>query len=242
MSPIPPTHHMPVLQIRKKPIRSFAVRIGRLTAGQERALQLGWSSVGLDLDGGVSAFGSAFDRQAPKILEIGYGMGHSLLEMAEAEQDKDFVGIEVHSPGVGSLIQGAFDTDTSEIKLTNIKTYMADAVDVLNEAIPPDSLARIQVYFPDPWHKNKHRKRRLIQPELVKLLSSRLEIGGLLHLATDWEPYAKHMLEVLSAESSLENTVADFVERPDWRPLTKFEKRGEGLGHKVQDLVFKRQS
>jgi tRNA (guanine-N7-)-methyltransferase len=233
---------LPNLQIRQKSIRSFAVRTGRLTAGQEKSLKLGWPNVGLDLEGGRAEFESAFERVAPRVLEIGYGMGHSLLEMAEAEPDKDFVGVEVHSPGVGSLIQGAFDFEKGAPRLNNIKTYMADAVDVLNEAIPPNSLARIQIYFPDPWHKKKHHKRRLVQPALVKLLSSRLEIGGLLHLATDWEPYAEHMLEVLSAESSLKNSNRDAGSRPEWRPGTKFEKRGEGLGHKVQDFVFVRQS
>jgi tRNA (guanine-N7-)-methyltransferase len=233
---------LPSLQIRQKSIRSFAVRAGRLTAGQERALQLGWPHIGLDLEEGVSAFSSAFDREAPRVLEIGYGMGHSLLQMAEAEPDKDFIGIEVHSPGVGSLIQGAYNSELDLPRLTNLKTYMADAVDVLKEAIPVASLSRIQIYFPDPWHKKRHHKRRLIQPALVKLLSSRLQAGGVLHLATDWEPYAQYMLDVLSAEPSLNNAVDGFASRPDWRPITKFEKRGEGLGHKVQDLVFERQS
>jgi len=233
---------LPPLQIRPKSIRSFAVRTGRLTAGQEKALIQGWSDVGLDLEGGVEEFKSAFSRSAPRVLEIGYGMGQSLIKMAEAEPDKDFVGIEVHSPGVGSLIQGAFDIEAEKIRLANLKTYMADAVDVLEEAIPVDSLSRVQVYFPDPWHKKKHHKRRLIQPELVKLISSRLVVGGVLHLATDWEPYAEHMLEVLSAEQSLKNSYREFAERPEWRPETKFEKRGEGLGHRVNDLVFIRQS
>ncbi len=233
---------LPRLQIRQKSIRSFAVRAGRLTAGQEKSLQLGWADIGLDLDAGQEAFVAAFTRDAPRVLEIGYGMGHSLLEMAAAEPDKDFVGIEVHSPGVGSLIQGAYDTEKGEPRLTNLKTYMADAVDVLQEAVPPNSLYRVQIYFPDPWHKKKHHKRRLIQPELVKLLSSRLQPGGVLHLATDWEPYAEHMLEVLSEEASLKNTVENYAPRPAWRPNTKFEKRGQGLGHKVQDLIFIRQS
>ena len=233
---------LPPLQIRPKSIRSFAVRAGRLTAGQEKALRLGWSEVGLDLEDGVEGFESAFSRNAPRVLEIGYGMGQSLIKMAKAELDKDFIGIEVHSPGVGSLIQGAFDTEAEEVRLTNLKTYMADAVDVLNEAVPVDSLSRIQIYFPDPWHKKKHHKRRLIQSNLVALLSSRLKEGGVLHLATDWEPYAEHMLEVLSAENSLRNAHKNFAERPEWRPETKFEKRGEGLGHRVNDLVFIRQS
>lgn len=233
---------LPPLQIRPKSIRSFAVRTGRLTAGQEKALRLGWSEIGLDLEGGVAEFESAFSRSAPRVLEIGYGMGQSLIKMAEAEPDKDFVGIEVHSPGVGSLIQGAFDTEAEKVRLANLKTYMADAVDVLQEAIPSGSLSRVQIYFPDPWHKKKHHKRRLIQPSLVRLLATKLAGGGVLHLATDWEPYAEHMLEVLSAEPSLKNVHQEYAERPEWRPETKFEKRGEGLGHRVNDLVFMRQS
>ncbi len=229
-------------QIRQKPIRSFAIRAGRLTAGQKSALDHGWASIGLDLDAGQGAFESAFEGGAPRILEIGYGMGQSLLTMAKAEPESNFVGIEVHSPGVGSLIHGAFDLDTGAARLTNLKTYMADAVDVLREAVPENSLSRVQVYFPDPWHKTKHRKRRLIQPELVRLISSRLKIEGVLHLATDWKPYAKHMLKVLSQEPSLVNSVDGYAVRPDWRPTTKFERRGEGLGHQVHDLVFVRQS
>jgi tRNA (guanine-N7-)-methyltransferase len=229
-------------QIRQKPIRSYAIRAGRLTLGQKNALDQGWATIGLDLDAGQQAFVSAFEGDAPRILEIGYGMGKSLLEMAKTEPEANFVGIEVHSPGVGSLIHGAFDLEASRARLTNLKTYMADAVDVLREAVPENSLSRVQVYFPDPWHKTKHHKRRLIQPDLVKLISSRLKIGGVLHLATDWEPYAKHMLEVLSSESSLLNSVDGYATRPEWRPVTKFERRGEGLGHQVHDLVFTRQS
>lgn len=229
-------------QIRQKPIRSFAIRAGRLTAGQKNALDQGWTAIGLDLDAGQQAFISAFEGDAPCILEIGYGMGQSLLKMAEAEPEANFVGIEVHSPGVGSLIHGAFDIEAGTAKLTNLKTYMADAVDVLREAVPENSLSRVQVYFPDPWHKKKHHKRRLIQPELVKLISSRLKTGGVLHLATDWEPYAEYMLEVLSEEPSLVNSVDGYAVRPEWRPVTKFERRGEGLGHQVHDLVFTRQS
>lgn len=172
-------------QIRQKPIRSFAIRAGRLTAGQKNALDQGWAAIGLDLNAGQQAFVSAFEGDAPCILEIGYGMGQSLLKMAAAEPEANFVGIEVHSPGVGSLIHGAFDIEAGTARLTNLKTYMADAVDVLREAVPESCLSRVQVYFPDPWHKKKHHKRRLIQPELVKLISSRLEIGGVLHLATD---------------------------------------------------------
>ena len=229
-------------QIRQKPIRSFAIRAGRLTSGQKLALDLGWADIGLDLDGGQDAFVKAFDRDAPRILEIGYGMGQSLLQMANEQPESDFVGIEVHSPGVGSLIHGAYDLDAEIPRINNLKTYMADAVDVLRESVPENYLSRIQLYFPDPWHKKKHHKRRIVQPDLVALMVSRLKLGGVLHLATDWEPYAEHMLEVLKAEPRLINRVDGYADRPDWRPITKFERRGEGLGHSVNDLVFTRES
>ena len=229
-------------QIRQKPIRSFAIRAGRLTSGQQKAIDQGWQYIGLDLEAGQKGFLGAFANDAPRILEIGYGMGHSLLQMAEDTPQANFVGVEVHSPGVGSLISGAFDTQTNQPRLPNLKTYMADAVDVLREAVPADYLSRIQVYFPDPWHKKKHHKRRIIQPELVKFMSSRLAINGVLHLATDWAPYAEHMLEVLQDEPCLENAFQDYAQRPEWRPKTKFERRGEGLGHEVYDLVFVRKS
>lgn len=235
---------LPSPQIRQKPVRSFVIRAGRTTEGQRKALQHGWQDLGLDLEAGQAGFCEAFEREAPRVLEIGYGMGQSLLEMAAAEPDKDFIGIEVHPPGVGSLLMGAYDLVMSHKRLTNLKTYMADATDVMRECVPIGSVSRIQLYFPDPWPKKKHHKRRIVQPELISLMAERLQPGGLLHMATDWEPYAEWMLEILSAEPLLENQVAEggFVPRPAWRPLTKFERRGDRLGHPVHDLIFLRKS
>ena len=235
---------LPTPQIRKKSIRSFVIRAGRLTDGQRKSMEYGWPQIGLDLEEGVEGFERAFERQAPRVLEIGYGMGQSLLAMAEAEPEKDFVGIEVHPPGVGSLLLGAYDLVMSQVRIPNLKTYMADATDVLRECIRDARLSRIQIYFPDPWPKKKHHKRRLVQPDLLGLLVDKLEIGGVLHMATDWQPYAEHMLEVLHGEPRLENTVpvGDYAPRPDWRPSTRFEVRGEKLGHAVFDLVFTRKS
>lgn len=241
--------NLPRLESRRKSIRSYVVRAGRMTEGQRKAFERFWPEFGLSLDAGQVDYDVVFGRHAPRVLEIGFGMGDSLLQMAAEEPDKDFIGIEVHPPGVGALVNNA-----GKAGLTNLRIYLADAVDVLNECIPADSLSRIQVYFPDPWHKKKHHKRRIIQPPLVELLASRLKEGGLLHLATDWQAYAEHMSEVLEAEPLLENC-ADagalgaesvlvprplFVPRPAFRPITKFERRGERLGHGVWDLLYHR--
>ena len=235
---------VPIPQIRRKSIRSFVIRAGRVTEAQKKALELGWGAMGLDLEAGRAGFQSAFADDKPRVLEIGYGMGQSLLQMAAAEPETNFIGIEVHPPGVGSLILGSYDLVMGEVRLPNLKTYLADAMDVLQECVPEQSLARIQIYFPDPWHKKKHHKRRLVQTPLVALMASRLAPGGLLHLATDWVPYAEQMHEVLSAEPLLLNTstYGDYVPRPDWRPQTRFESRGERLGHEVRDLVYRRSS
>jgi tRNA (guanine-N7-)-methyltransferase len=178
---------------------------------------------------------AAFGRRAPHVVEIGFGMGETTATIAAAHPDTDYLGIEVHTPGVGNLLK-LLDAG----KLTNVRVIRHDAVEVLREMIPPDSLAGAHVFFPDPWPKKRHHKRRLIQPPLVALLASRLAPGGYLHLATDWEEYAQQMLEVLRAEPMLENTATDFAPRPASRPLTKFEARGLGLGHGVWDLVFRR--
>lgn len=230
---------MPRPEYREKPIRSFVIRQGRMTKSQKHALDTYWDEYGLSLDAGRVDAASLFGRKAPLILEIGYGMGKSLAQMADDAPDCDFVGTEVHPPGVGSLLQ-----IVSERSLTNLKTYMADATDLLTECISEDSLQRIQVYFPDPWPKKKHHKRRLIQPPLVEVMLSRLVPGGLLHFATDWRPYAEHMHEVLETFGDLENQSqsGDYVTRPEWRPLTKFEVRGEKLGHQVFDLLYRKKS
>lgn len=171
------------------------------------------------------------------MLEIGFGMGDSLLQMAQTETDKNFLGIEVHPPGVGRLINNA-----GKAAVENLRVYMADAVDVLDDCIPDNSVDRFQLYFPDPWHKKKHHKRRIVQPAFVERIRQKLKIGGVFHLATDWENYADHMMEVMSAAPGYENQAGEhhFAERPQWRPITKFEKRGERLGHGVWDLLFVR--
>ena len=223
-------------QFKNKSIRSFVIRAGRMTEGQRKAFGDHWAHYGLSLYDGVADFAEVFQRRAPLVLEIGFGMGDSLLEMALLEPDKDFIGIEVHPPGVGRLINGA-----AEQSVENLRVYMADAMDVIEDCIADDSLARIQIYFPDPWHKKKHHKRRIIQPEFVARLRKKLIPGGVLHLATDWQNYAEHMLEVMMAAEGFANTApVDFVPRLEYRPLTKFERRGARLGHGVWDLIFSR--
>ncbi|MEP6876510.1 MAG: tRNA (guanosine(46)-N7)-methyltransferase TrmB, partial [Burkholderiales bacterium] len=177
----------------------------------------------------------AFGRSAPRVLEIGFGMGDATASIAQALPGTDFIGVEVHTPGVGALLKRI-----GELGLTNLRLLQHDAVEVLEHMIAPDSLAGVHVFFPDPWHKKKHNKRRLIQPDVVRQLVSRIAPGGYLHCATDWQPYAEQMLEVLTSERLLHNTAADYAPRPDYRPLTKFENRGLKLGHGVWDLVFNR--
>ena len=216
-------------------IRSYVLRTGRMTTGQERAFDANWSRWGLDHKDGSLDFEAAFGRAGPRVLEIGFGMGQSLVEMAVAAPEKNFVGIEVHKPGVGRLLHSMVDAGVD-----NIRVYCHDAVEVLDDCIADDSLDTVQIFFPDPWHKKRHHKRRLIQPEFVAHLVRKLKPGGILHLATDWENYAQQMMEVLTGESALVNiaTSGEFASRPEHRPLTKFEARGERLGHGVWDLLF----
>ena len=216
-------------------IRSYVLRAGRVGSGQARALaEIGpqymrpYQPAVLDLDG-------VFVRAAPRILEIGFGMGEGLAETAAAHPENDYLGVEVHTPGVGALLK-----QIGERGLTNVRVIQHDAVEVLTNMLAPDSLAGIHIFFPDPWHKKRHHKRRLIQSPLVRLLASRLQPGGYIHLATDWQDYAEQMLAVLAAEPLLQNTVPDYAPRPGTRPLTKFEQRGISLGHGVWDLVFRR--
>lgn len=218
-------------------IRSFVKREGRLTKGQARAIEANWPSMGLSVDNGMLDFSQVFGRQAPVVLEIGFGMGKSLVEMAAAEPDKDFIGIEVHRPGIGACLA---DAEAAGIK--NLRVFEHDAVEVLAQCIPDASLARMQLYFPDPWHKSRHHKRRIVQPEFAQKVRQKLAIGGVWHMATDWENYAEHMLEVMSQAEGYKNQSAsqDYVPRPDFRPLTKFEQRGHRLGHGVWDLMFER--
>ncbi|MBT9569133.1 MAG: tRNA (guanosine(46)-N7)-methyltransferase TrmB [Thiobacillus sp.] len=216
-------------------IRSYVLRAGRVGPGQARALAEVGPQCMLPYQPAVLDFGAVCGRSAPRILEIGFGMGEGLAESAAAHPENDYLGVEVHTPGVGALLK-----QVGERGLTNVRVIQHDAVDVLTEMLAPASLDGVHIFFPDPWHKKRHHKRRLIQPELVALLASRLKPGGYIHLATDWENYAEQMLAVLSAEPQLANTVADYAPRPDSRPLTKFEQRGIRLGHGVWDVVFRK--
>lgn len=220
-------------------IKSFVLRAGRMTEAQQRGFDEGWALWGVEYRPELLHFDELFGGTGERVLEIGFGMGQSLLDMAAARPTAQYLGVEVHRPGVGRLLHGV-----QERGLTNIRAICHDAVEVLENCIAPGSLQRIQIYFPDPWHKKRHNKRRLIQPLFTELLVSRLAVGGILHLATDWEPYAEHMLEVLNASPSLENCSpdGDYVPRPEERPLTKFELRGQRLGHGVWDLLYRRGS
>ncbi len=225
----------PVDDKKRRSIRSFVLRTGRMTPGQQKAYDSHWPSKGLLLADGMIDYAQVFGRRAPLVLEIGFGMGASLVEMAKAAPEQDFIGIEVHSPGVGKLLHGM-----EEQNVDNIRVYCDDAVEVLKQCIADNSLDRVQIYFPDPWHKKKHHKRRLIQTPFVQALRSKLKVGGVLHLATDWEHYAEHMMEVMAAAEGFSNQADEycFSDRPAYRPITKFEKRGERLGHGVWDLLF----
>ena len=224
-------------EFRKKDIRSYVIRAGRMTAGQKKAFELYWSQFGLSLFDGQLDFARCFPQGGPVVLEIGFGMGESLLEMAEREAEKNFIGIEVHPPGVGSLLNNAANAGVN-----NLKIFMADAVDVLDDCIPRASVERVQLYFPDPWPKKRHHKRRIVQLPFIEKIHNALKPGGLLHMATDWQPYAEDMLEVVSQHRGFSNTAGAelYATRPVYRPITKFEKRGEKLGHGVWDLLFRK--
>jgi len=216
-------------------IRSFVLRQGRVSNAQRRAHDellpihgIPYAAQALDLD-------SAFGREAPKILEIGFGMGETTAAIAQAHPENDYLGIEVHTPGVGALLKLI-----DELSITNVRIVQHDAVEVLRHMLAPESLSGAHIFFPDPWPKKRHHKRRLIQPDFVALLVSRLKPGAHLHAATDWEDYALQILAVLSTEPALANTANGFAERPATRPETKFERRGVKLGHKVWDVVFRK--
>jgi tRNA (guanine-N7-)-methyltransferase len=216
-------------------IKSFVLRAGRMGTGQVRALRELAPRYVLPFSAAAFDAARVFGRHAPLIVEIGFGMGQATAQIAAARPHDDFLGIEVHEPGVGALLQRI-----DEQQLANLRIVQHDAVEVLRAMIAPASLAALHVFFPDPWPKKRHWKRRLIQPPFVSRLASRLAPGGTLHCATDWQPYAEQMLEVLSAEPLLANTAAGYAPRPDYRPLTKFENRGLALGHGVWDLLFTR--
>ena len=221
--------------VHVRTIRSFVRRAGRTTFGQARAFETLGPRFLVPYQEQPLDFAAAFGREAPVILEIGFGMGEATAHIAGVMPEKNFLCCEVHEPGVGALLKRI-----GEQEIGNIRIVAHDAVEVLDKMIPEASLAGIHIFFPDPWHKLRHQKRRLIQPPLVAKLAARLQPGGYLHCATDWQPYAQQMLQVLSAEPLLANTAADYAQRPDYRPLTKFENRGLKLGHGVWDLVLRR--
>ena len=206
-----------------------------MTPAQRRACDALMPALGVPYQSGVIDFEAVFGRQAPTILEIGFGMGETTAEVAQRQPENNYLGIEVHPPGVGSLLRKIADR-----QLANVRIVQHDAVEVVRDMIAPDSLHGIHVFFPDPWPKKRHHKRRLLQPEFVTELARRLEPGGYLHVATDWQDYAEHILGVLSREALLENTAERYAARPAYRPQTKFEARGLKLGHGVWDIIFQR--
>ena len=226
-------------------IKSFVKREGRLTKGQQAALDAHWPTMGLTHKQGAIDLNQVFGNSNPVVLEIGFGMGASLVEMAKNAPEKNFIGIEVHLPGVGACLSAA-----REAGIDNLRVYEHDAVEILRDCIPEASLDTVQLFFPDPWHKKRHHKRRIVQSEFVAAIRSKLKPGGVFHMATDWENYAEHMIEVMVKAPGFTNIAKDinspenqgslFVERPDHRPLTKFEQRGHRLGHGVWDIMYKR--
>lgn len=218
-----------------KTIKSYVRRAGRTTLAQARAFEQLGPTLVLPYREAVLDASAAFDREAPLVLEIGFGMGEATAHIASVRPQDNFLCCEVHEAGVGALLKRI-----AEQGQTNIRIVQHDAVEVLEHMVAPASLAGVHIFFPDPWHKKKHNKRRLVQQPLVKQLATRLAPGGYLHCATDWQPYAEQMLEVLTAEPALINTAAAYAPQPDYRPLTKFENRGLRLGHGVWDLVFQR--
>ncbi|HEY9397791.1 MAG TPA: tRNA (guanosine(46)-N7)-methyltransferase TrmB [Burkholderiales bacterium] len=214
-------------------VRSFVLRQGRVSNAQARAHETLMPVYGLPYTGRPLDLATVFGRDAPKILEIGFGMGETTATIAAANPDKDYLGIEVHTPGVGSLLK-----QIEEQGLRNLRVIQHDAVEVLQHMVPPESLDGVQIFFPDPWPKKRHHKRRLVQSPLIALLATKLKPGGTLHVATDWQDYAEQILAVLSAEPTLRNTAEAYAPRPAGRPQTKFESRGLRLGHGVWDIVF----
>jgi len=223
----------------KRTIRSFVRREGRMTSSQKQALENLWPRFGIEPENGVIDFEILFGRNAPVVFEIGFGMGDSMANMALLYPEKNYLGIDVHRPGVGNLLK-----KIEENNITNIRIMCSDAVEVLKNNIAAESLDAVYLFFPDPWPKKKHHKRRIVQPAFVQLIRSKLKNGGVFHLATDWENYAEHMVEVMQSAEGFENkgNESGFIERPDYRPLTKFENRGIKLGHGVWDILFEKKS
>lgn len=223
---------------RHRPVRSFVRRTTRLTRAQRAAIETRWPVYGIE-PRGVLDLDAVFGRRAPRVLEIGFGNGEALVSLAGAHPECDYLGVDVFDPGIGRLLAAV-----AEQGLTNVRLLRGDAVDILGDNLPPGSLRAVLLWFPDPWPKKRHHKRRLVQPGFARLVASRLEPGGVFHLATDWENYAEHMLAVLEAEEGLENLAGPgkFCADRTARPVTKFERRGLGLGHGVRDLQFSRRA
>lgn len=219
----------------KRKVRSFVLRTGRLSNFQRDMMNAHWNFYGLEYQSQFFDFPTIYGNHNPVILEIGFGMGKSLVEMAEQNPDKNYLGIEVHTPGVGACIAYAV-----EKKVKNLRVICHDATEILRDCIETESLSGLQLFFPDPWHKAKHHKRRIVQPHFINTIMQKLKSQGFIHMATDWQNYAEHMLEVLQCTIGLQNTSIsnDYIPRPDFRPLTKFEQRGRNLGHGVWDLYF----
>ena len=224
------TEHSP-----HRPIRSFVLRQGRLSNAQRRAHETLMPKYGIPFSRKLLNLNHIFGRSAPKFLEIGFGMGETTVLIAQAHLQNDYVAVEVHTPGVGSLLK-----QVEELGLMNIRVIQHDVVEVLQLALPLECLDGVHIFFPDPWPKARHHKRRLIQAEFVALLCSRLKPGGYIHVATDWEDYAEQILNVLSGEQHLTNTAVGYAPRPEYRPMTKFEQRGLRLGHEVWDVIFRK--
>ncbi len=221
--------------LKNRHIRSFVLRQGHLSPAQQRAVDTLMPRFGIEYQAQTLDLDSVFGRSAPKILEIGFGMGDSTAAIAKAHPENDYLCLEVHTPGVGNLLK-LIDTE----QISNIRIIRHDAVEVLRDMITDGSLDGIHIFFPDPWHKARHNKRRLIQSPFIAKLVNKIKAGGYIHAATDWQDYAEQILAVFSAETALSNTATNYAPRPDYRPLTKFEKRGINLGHGVWDLVFLR--
>ncbi len=216
-------------------VRSFVLRTGRLSEYQKNAMNSHWAEYGLEYQNLPFDFNQIYGNNNPVVLEIGFGMGHSLVEMAKNNPERNYLGIEVHTPGVGSCVALAV-----EQKVHNLRVICHDAMEILRDSIADQSLGGLQLFFPDPWHKTKHHKRRIVQPEFLRLIEQKLKYGGFIHMATDWQNYAEQMLQILQERENLHNQspTGDYIARPDFRPLTKFEQRGQHLGHGVWDLYF----
>jgi tRNA (guanine-N7-)-methyltransferase len=224
-------------EYKPKSIRSYVLRSGRLTEAQKRAFNEGWEKYGLSLFSGPLNQQRVFGRSVPLVVEVGFGTGNALLTIAATNPQMDFIGVEVYASGVGQLMNNA-----SRQEVHNLRIYMADAADVLQECLVDNSIYRFHLFFPDPWHKKKHHKRRIVTPSFVDLLRSKLMLGGVCHFATDWQDYANQMMSIMTAAFGFTNQAGGcaFAPRPACRPLTKFECRGERLGHDVWDLLFER--